>query len=79
MPRYGYKPDTASDIARYFSKVVHLSSQETLGEVVVELLHEGKRLSRSAICAKLLYRLEMAGTPEQDAHYRELIGMMFQR
>jgi len=47
--------------------------------VVVELLHEGKRLSRSAICAKLLYRLEMAGTPEQDAHYRELIGMMFQR
>jgi hypothetical protein len=47
--------------------------------VVVGLLHEGKRLSRSAICAKLLYRLEMAGTPEQDAHYRELIGMMFQR
>lgn len=79
MPRQGYKPDAASDIARYFNKAVHLSSQETLGEVVVGLLHEGKPLSRSAICAKLLYRLKMAGTPAQDAHYRELIGMMFQR
>lgn len=39
MPRQGYKPDAASDIARYFSQAVHLSSQETPGEVVVGLLH----------------------------------------
>ncbi|WP_426444983.1 regulatory protein YcgZ [Siccibacter colletis] len=79
MHRYGSRPDAASDISRYFSKAVHLSQQETLGEVVVELLREGQRLSRRSICAKLVYRLEMAQTPEQDAHYRELVGMMFQR
>lgn len=79
MHRYGSRSDSASDISRYFSKAVNLSQQETLGEVVVELLREGKRLSRRAICEKLMYRLEMACTPEQDAHYRELVGMMFQR
>ncbi|MDR6352560.1 regulatory protein YcgZ [Pantoea sp. SORGH_AS_0659] len=72
-------PDTASDIAHYFSKVPAPTQQETLGQIVVEILRAGSHLNRKAICTRLLRRLEVSSTPEEERHYQTLIGMLFER
>lgn len=72
-------PDTASDIAHYFSKLPQPSQQETLGQIVVELLRAGNNLNRKAVCSKLIRRLEVAASPEEEQHYHELIGLLFGR
>ncbi len=35
-------PDSASEIARYFSRATAPTQQETLGQIVVEILRAGK-------------------------------------
>ncbi|WP_058973858.1 regulatory protein YcgZ [Type-D symbiont of Plautia stali] len=72
-------PDPASDIAHYFSKASAPTQQETLGQIVVEILRAGKNLNRKAICTKLLRRLEVASSLEEERHYQTLIGMLFER
>lgn len=72
-------PDSASQIANYFNKVSTPTQQETLGQVVVEILRAGKNLNRKALCTKLLKRLELASTQEEERHYQLLIGMLFER
>ena len=70
-------PDSASDIAHYFSKASAPTQQETMGQIVVEILQAGKNLNRKAICTRLLRRLEVASGPEEERHYQTLIGMLF--
>ncbi|NIF23978.1 regulatory protein YcgZ [Candidatus Pantoea multigeneris] len=72
-------PDSASDIANYFSKASAPTQQETLGQIVVEILRAGKILNRKAICTRLLRRLEVAANQEEELHYQTLIGMLFER
>ena len=72
-------PDSASDIALYFSKASAPTQQETLGQIVVEILRAGKNLNRKAICTKLLRRLETVASLEEERHYQTLIGMLFER
>lgn len=72
-------PDSASDIAHYFSKASAPTQQETMGQIVVEILRAGKNLNRKAICTKLLRRLEVATSLEEERHYQTLIGMLFER
>ncbi|ERH63454.1 MULTISPECIES: regulatory protein YcgZ [Pantoea] len=72
-------PDSASEIARYFSRATAPTQQETLGQIVVEILRAGKNLNRKAICTKLLRRLEVAANYEEERHYQTLIGMLFER
>ncbi|WP_427004054.1 regulatory protein YcgZ [Pantoea eucrina] len=72
-------PTTANDIAHYFSKVSVPGQQETLGQIVVEILRAGKNLNRKAICTKLLRRLEVAASVEEERHYQALIGLLFDR
>lgn len=79
MRQNGQAPAAISDIARYFNQANSPSQQETLGEVVVEILRAGHTLSRKAICSKLLRRLELAATPEQERHLHELISLLFRR
>ncbi|WP_275233617.1 regulatory protein YcgZ [Pantoea ananatis] len=79
MRQNGHAPDNTSDIARYFSQANLPSQQETLGEIVVELLRAGQTLSRKAICSKLLNRLDGCDATEQQRHYQELIGLLFSR
>lgn len=70
---------TASDITHYFSQATLPTEQETLGQIVVEILRAGNPLSRKTLCAKLLARLEMATCPEEQQHYQKLIGLLFGR
>jgi len=72
-------PSSASDIANYFNKASTLSQQETLGQLVVEILTSGKNLIRKALCTKLLGRLEAATSAEEEQHYQALIGLLFDR
>ncbi|QHM71427.1 regulatory protein YcgZ [Mixta intestinalis] len=77
MRQDGYQASPASDLARYFSNAALPTQQETLGKIVVEILHAGKNLNRKAICTKLLRRLEVAGSAEEEQHYKELIRLLF--
>jgi len=45
----------------------------------VEILRSGKNLNRKAICTKLLRRLEVAASVEEERHYQTLIGLLFDR
>lgn len=79
MRQNGQAPETISDIARYFNQASSPVQQETLGSVVVEILRAGHSLSRKTICSKLLRRLELASTPEEESHLQDLIAMLFRR
>ncbi|MBB1200992.1 two-component-system connector protein YcgZ [Enterobacteriaceae bacterium 89] len=78
MQQNGYIPDTADAIARYFNKANLPTQQETLGQIVVEILNDGRNLNRKALCTKLLGRLEQASCVEEEGHYNQLIGMLFE-
>ncbi len=52
--------DSAGAITRYFAKANLPTQQETLGEIVTEILKDGRNLSRQWLCATLLCRLEQA-------------------
>ena len=51
--------------------------QETLGQIVMDILNEGRHLNRKALCTKLLSRLDRARAPEEESHYQTLIGLLF--
>jgi len=78
MRQNGYAPNSVDAIASYFSKATLPSQQETLGNIVVEILREGRNLNRKAICTKLLRRLELASAAEEEQHFQQLIGLLFE-
>ncbi|SNY70263.1 regulatory protein YcgZ [Enterobacter sp. CC120223-11] len=79
MQQNGYIPDTASAIAQYFSKANMPTQQETLGQIVVDILSDGRNLNRKSLCTKLLSRLEHSSCAEEESHYNALIGLLFER
>jgi len=68
-----------NDIAAYFNNASLPSQQEMLGSIVVEILRSGRNLNRKAICTKLLSRLELASTSDEEHHYHQLIALLFGR
>jgi len=79
MQQKGYVADSAAAIAQYFEKAALPTQQETLGQVVVEILSDGRNLNRKSLCTKLLSRLEKADGPEEEEHYHMLLGLLFER
>ena len=79
MNQNGYVADSAAAIAQYFEKAALPTQQETLGQVVVEILSDGRNLNRKSLCTKLLSRLEKADGPEEEQHYHMLLGLLFER
>ncbi len=77
MQQNGYIPDTANAIAQYFNKASLPSQQETLGQIVMDILNEGRHLNRKALCTKLLSRSDRARAPEEESHYQTFIGLLF--
>ncbi|MDW8844966.1 regulatory protein YcgZ [Erwinia sp. MMLR14_017] len=72
-------PQTEEQIAHYFNTIHLPTQQETLGQIVTEILRAGKSLNRKAICSRLLFRLEHASGQEEERHYQQLIGLLFAR
>jgi hypothetical protein len=79
MQQNNHVTNSANAITRYFTKAALPSQQETLGEIVVEILSDGRSLNRKSICTKLLRRVEGASGPEEEHHYHTLIGLLFDR
>ncbi|WNP32703.1 regulatory protein YcgZ [Enterobacter kobei] len=79
MQQDGYSFDSSAAIAQYFTKAALPTQQETLGEIVVDILKTGRHLNRKNLCTKLLVRLEQATCPEEEEHYQALIGLLFER
>lgn len=50
-----------------------------LGQIVVEILREGKILNRKSLCTKLLSRMDLAVDKEEESRYQTLIGLLFDR
>ncbi|WP_210449404.1 regulatory protein YcgZ [Pantoea ananatis] len=72
-------PQSADDISRYFSAANLPSQQELLGQIVVDILRAGQNVNRKSICTKLLRRLELSASQEEERLCRELIGLLFGR
>ena len=55
------------------------SHQETLGEVVMEILKSGMTVNRQTICAKLMSRQADVKKPDHEKHHNELIPKLIGR
>ncbi|MEM6050683.1 two-component-system connector protein YcgZ [Erwinia sp. P7711] len=75
------KAELSSDSATDFSvnEGEYFSLEQTLGQVVMEILQGGMTVSRPNICTKLLARLSESTTPDQENHHKELISLLFGR
>lgn len=65
-------------LANFFSNTLLSAQHHTLGEIVLEILSEGKNLNRQSMCSKLLHRVELVSKPEDKQHYFSLIAMMLE-
>lgn len=65
-------------LANFFNSAPLFSQHHTLGEIVLEILTEGKNLNRKSLCSKLLHRVERVSNPEDKQHYYTLIGMLLE-
>lgn len=79
MRQNSYIPDSGNAIVQYFEKAALPTQQETLGQIVVEILSDSRNLNRKTLCTKLLSRLDTASGPEEETHYHTLIGLLFDR
>ncbi|CBG88302.1 regulatory protein YcgZ [Citrobacter rodentium] len=79
MHHNSFLAGSSNAITQYFNKANLPTQQETLGQVVVEILSDGKSLNRKSLCTKLLGRLGKATSQEEEHHYHTLIGLLFDR
>ncbi|HAV1719510.1 regulatory protein YcgZ [Enterobacter hormaechei subsp. oharae] len=54
-----------------------LNQQEMLGEIVSEILRDGRNLNRKSLCVKLLSRLDKATSENEKNYYYKLINLLF--
>ena len=52
------------------------SREETLGDIVIEILRAGECITRRTVCLKLAARLSKTDDPIVEAHLGELIGLL---
>lgn len=62
-----------SDALFLINNVPALSQDETMGQIVVEILRAGENLDRRGICKKLVERIERAASAEDVQHFEKLI------
>ncbi|MDC9121697.1 regulatory protein YcgZ [Escherichia coli] len=68
--------DSAGAITRYFAKANLHTQQETLGEIVTEILKDGRNLSRKSLCAQTSLPTGTRDWEEEQKHYNALIGLL---
>jgi len=79
MHQDGSPPEKPGLITGYFNRVTHPSQIEILGRITVEILRQGKSLSCTAVCMKLIARLDSTRDEDEASHLRELIRILFSR
>ena len=53
------------------------SCEETLGEVVMELLRAKKTISKYTLCLALIARIDASNDPQLEAHLYQVLGLIF--
>lgn len=69
---------SALAIESYFAGAELPSQQHTLGEIVTEILVDGRKLNRNAICTKLRSRLKEAKNTQEEAHFNQLLEILLE-
>lgn len=55
------------------------TQQETLGQIVSDILRAGQTVNRKVICAKLLAKLDETSCPKMERHYHGLLALVLGR
>ncbi len=73
MRQNEYSKSRMSDTLFLINNVPALSQDETMGQIVVEILRAGADLNRKEICKKLVDRIELAASAEEVKYFERLI------
>lgn len=79
MLQDGLPPEKEAGLTGYFSQVTHPCQIELLGRITVEILRQERRLTRTALCLKLIARLDDSGDEAEAEHLTALLRMLFNR
>lgn len=79
MRQDGFPPEKNALLTGYFSQVTHPRQIELLGRITVEILRQERRLTRTAVCLKLIARLDSTEDEAEAANLTALLKMLFNR
>jgi len=79
MRQDGLPPEKEAELIGYFSQVTHPCQIALLGRITVEILRQERRLTRTAVCLKLIGRLNGTNDETEAAHLMVLLKMLFNR
>ncbi|QCR38137.1 regulatory protein YcgZ [Nissabacter sp. SGAir0207] len=81
MQRQQRTPVTKREITHSFrSNAPGVPTQEeSLGQVVAEILRAGEAVTRTSICTKLLAKLDQTPGADMEKHYHALIALVLGR
>lgn len=81
MQQQRWTPKTDKALAQRFemADMDIPTQQETLGQIVADILRAGQTVNRKAICARLLTKLDGADSKEMEKHYHALLALALGR
>ena len=81
MQQQRWTPETGHNLAQSCTMTESSlpTQQETLGQIVEEILRAGQTVNRKAICSKLVARLDGATGTEMEKHYYGLLALALGR
>jgi probable RcsB/C two-component-system connector len=79
MRQDGLPPVKDAGLSGYFSQVTHPCQIALLGRITVEILRQERRLTRTAVCLKMIARLDATSDETEAAHLMVLLRMLFNR
>jgi len=79
MRQDGLPPEKDAGLTGYFSQVTHPCQIALLGRITVEILHQDRRLTRTAVCLKLIARLDASVDEAEVENLTALLRMLFNR
>ena len=79
MRQDGLPPEKDAGLTAYFSQVTHPCQIALLGRITVEILHQNRRLTRTAVCLKLIARLDCTVDEVEAENLTALLQMLFNR
>lgn len=79
MRQNGLPPGKSTGLTGYFSQVTHPRQIELLGMITVDIIRQERRVTRTALCLKLVGRLEATDDEDEVAHITALIKILFNR
>ncbi|NIF23981.1 MULTISPECIES: hypothetical protein [Pantoea] len=79
MQQNGLPLEKDAGLTGYFSQVTHPCQIELLGRITVEILRKERRLTRTALCLKLIGHLDGSDDEAEREHLKFLLRMLFNR